>query len=230
MRRWEKAGVALIAIIWSAAGVRLHGATLGFDDLGPVCSPGVPANYQGLIWSANFQVECNADYASTYGNSYGAPSGFAATNGGALLSGLSEISISGGTFDFVSADFSSFAGSNSFQAYSAESLAIYGFRPGDDPSNPTFIVNIDLDPTTYVPQTLNFTGIDDLIFGAGNGPALDPSTILGVDGLSWLMTDVSIDVNSPGTVPEPAPSLLLAAGMAIFAVRRKFISREEAKH
>jgi hypothetical protein len=194
---------------------------LTFDDLGPG-APGIPTVYHGLNWPANFQIEGNADYSSSFGNSYGAASGFAATNG-SLLSGLSEVSVSSGTFDFTSAEFSSFAGVNSFQSYSAESLQIFAYRPGDTIGNPTFITTIDLDPTQYTPSTLNWAGIDDLFFGAGNGPASDPNTIFGVDGLSWLMTDMDVSVNSSANAPEPTTLFLLVTGLAgwAFLLRRK---------
>jgi len=82
----------------------------------------IPSLYHDLNWSVDFQLECDADYASSCDNSYGASSGYAATNG-SVLSGLSEVSIGTGTFDFVGASFSSFAGLDNFQAYSAR-------RPG----------------------------------------------------------------------------------------------------
>lgn len=187
---------------------------LTFNDLGPACSPGVPAAYHGLIWSSNFQLECNSDYAATYGNSYGAPSGYAATNG-SLTSGVSEISIASGTFDFVSADFSSFAGADSFQAFSAESLQLYAYRPGDAIDNPTFVTTLDLDPSAYGAATLNWTGVEALFIGAGDGPASDPNTIFGADGLSWLMTDAEINIDQPVTgIPEPSSFLPLAMCLA----------------
>ncbi len=218
---------ASIAVVWALAPAVFTtpaaADTLPFNDLGPSCSPSIPGTYHGLQWSSNFQVECNADYQSTYGNSYGAPSGYAATNG-SVQSGVSEISIATGTFDFIGASFSSFAGSNTFQAYSAESLQIYAYRPGDTVDNPTFVTTIDLDPTQYVASVLNWTGIDDLFIGAGDGPASDPNTVFGADGLSWLATDMDVNIDAPaGQVPEP-PSIVLL-GLALTAglllMRRK---------
>jgi hypothetical protein len=226
--RWRSAAFVAAMLILTLGALTTPAAadTLVFTDLGPGCSPNIPAVYHGLNWSSNFQLECNSDYASSYGNSYGAASGYAATNGGSLGSGLSELSISSGTFDFVGADFSSFAGSNSFQSYSALSLQIYAYRPGDTVDNPTFVTALDLDPTQYVTTTLNFTGIDDLFFGAGNGPATNPNTIFGVDGLSWLMTDAEVNLDQSGGVPEPDSILLLGTGLAVgLLVRRRVAGR-----
>lgn len=218
---------AVALAILSGVAPQLAAAGIIFNDLGG-CSPNIPDPYHALTWSSNFQVECNSDYASSYGNSYGAASGFAATNGGAPGSGISEISITSGAFDFLSADFSAFAGSDTFQSYTAESLAIYGYRPGDSPDSPTYTGIIDLDPTQYIMTTLNFTGIDHLILAAGTGPAVDRNTIFGADGLSWLMTDV--DVNVPtGATPEPASALLFGSAVALLLLRRKSITHEQQK-
>jgi hypothetical protein len=197
---------------------------LSFGDLSG-CSPSIPASYHCLNWSSGFQVECNSDYAASYGNSYGAPSGYAATNG-SLNSGLMEVSVSSGTFTFNSAAFSSFAGSDAYQAYSALSLQLYAYRPGDTPDNPTFVTTIDLDPTKYVTTVENWADITSLFFGAGNGPASDINTIFGTDGLSWLMTDMAI--NQPSATPEPAAGILLGACLALglFALRSKRLQEE----
>jgi hypothetical protein len=119
-------------------------------------------------------------------------------------------------------------GSDNFQAYSAESPVIYGFRPGDTPDNPMYATYIDLDPTQYVLATPNFTCVDILMFAGGSGPALDPNTIFGVDGLSWLMTDVEVNLNASAT-PEPAQFMLLGTCLAggAFALRRKSLKKSK---
>jgi hypothetical protein len=222
-QKWNQVAVAAFTGVLSLGMFTAPAAAdiANFSDLGPACSPSIPGVYHGLTFSSNFQVECNADYASTYNNSYGAASGYAATNG-SLNSGVSEVSVSAGTFDLVSAAFSSFAGSNNFQSYSAESLQIFAYRPGDTVDNPTFVTTIDLDPTQYVASTLNWTGIDAVFFGAGNGPASDPGTIYGADGLSWLLTDVDAKLNPPiGAVPEADSILLLGTCVAGIALARR---------
>lgn len=211
---WRSTAFVAVAVLvlLAIAPISASADALNFNDLGG-CQPLVPSPYDGLTWSSNFQVECNSDYASTYGNSYGAPSGYAVTNGSDVGSGVVEISVGDGTFDFLGASFSSFAGSNMFQDFSAESLQIYALRPGDDPDNPTLITTVDLDPTQYLLDSLDWTGIDALYIGAGNGPSSDSSTVFGVDGLSWLMTDMDVTLN-PNPVPEPATFWSLSIGLA----------------
>jgi hypothetical protein len=201
---------AVLVLVLAPAPVLATG--INFADLGPDCSPPIPAPYHGLVFSPTFQVECNADYSSSYGNSYGAPSGYAVTNGGAPGSGLVSISAARGTFDFLGARFSSFAGGDSFQSYSAGSLQVFAYRPGDAPDSPSFLTTFDLAATQYESHIFGWTGIGSIYFGAGNGVSSDPYTTFGFDGLSWLVGDVE---TGPTPVPEPAslgPMLLGLAG------------------
>ena len=71
-----------------------------------------------------------------------------------------------------------------------------------------FVTSLDLDPSGYAAATLNWTGINILFMGAGNRPASDSNTIFGGDGLSWLMTDAQINIDSPVT-PIAEPSSIL---------------------
>jgi hypothetical protein len=132
---------------------------------------------------------------------------------------LIDVSISSGTFDFLGASFSSFAYANGFAPYSAESLELIGYRPGDS-MDPTYVTAFDLDPKQYVDSVFDWTGLTDLMFGSGDGPAADMSTTFGVDGLSWLMDDAQFNVNSSTTVPEPGSAVLLGVGILALIARR----------
>jgi hypothetical protein len=190
--------------------------TINFSDLGPACTPGVPGSYHGLLWSSNFQAVCNSLYAADFGNTYGAASGYGATNGSSPGSGVSSVTIGSGTFDFNGASFSSFAENNGFAAFSSLSLQLLGYRPGDPIDIPTFITTFDLDPATYVVTPFSWTSLSALVFGGGNGPSADLGTIYGVDGLSWLMTDLKIN-EQVSPVPDDVDSLLLL-GMGLIGI------------
>jgi len=214
-------GLALCVASSAAAG------TLNFDTIataadcnasGNTYLGGIPPGYGGLLWAPDFQLECNADYTTNFGNSYGAPSpDWAAYNGSGL--GESDVTIAAGTFTFNGAAFTSFALSNAFEPFSALSLAINGYRPGDLVGSPTFTTAFDLDPTQYVTQSLNWTGLDRLAFLTGSGAVADPNTIYNVDGVSWLMDDMQISTSQP--VPEPGTLFLLSGGLLAVIRRRR---------
>jgi len=219
-------GLALCVTPTAAAG------SLDFDAIataadcnasGNTYQGGIPSGYGGLSWASHFQLECNADYTANFGNNYGAPSpDWAAYNGLGL--GESDITAASGTFTFNGAAFSSFAVANALSSFSAPSLAINGYRPGDLLGSPTFTTVFDLDPTQYVPVALNWTGIERLVFLTGSGAVADTSTIYNVDGLSWLMDDMQVDIPQP--VPEPGMILLL--GGSLVAVSRRHRRRATA--
>jgi PEP-CTERM motif len=205
----------------------LEAGPLTFDNIigSPQCNSPVPSTYGGLSWSSGFLLECNADYKGAQGNTYGSPSGdYAATNSSDIGGGLLEVNGGGSTFDFLGAWFSSFGYQDSFAAYSAQSLELIGYRPGDDPDHPTFVTSFDLDPTQYLVTDLNWTGLGSLFFAAGNGPAADSFTAFGVDGPSWLMDDARFET-AAGTVPVPEPSTMLLVSVGLAAVLRRRRSR-----
>jgi hypothetical protein len=149
-----------------------------------------------------------------YGNSYGAPSpDFAAYNS----NGFGEILITpvSGTFDFLGADFSSFAFADAFfDPFSAYSVSLVGYVGGV----PTFFAEFDLSSTGYVSfvaSTGTFTGLTALGIFSGND-IIANSPFFGTDGQSFLVDNVTVMLN-PAAVPEPGTALLLLAGLVALA-------------
>ena len=187
-------------------------ATMTFDDIvsSPGCNGGIPDGYGGLTW-LNVQIECDADYQGTFGNPYGSPSGeFAAFNAFGLAA--AELTATAGSFTFGGASFTSWADQGASAAFSAQSLALIGYRPGDTPDLPTYYLELALDPTTYIAQELDWTGLERLSFVSGDGVNFN------IDGRSWLMDDVRV---TPTGVPEPATLSLLGAGLLSLALARR---------
>jgi hypothetical protein len=221
--------VTVAALFITARPVTVTAATLTFDSITASCTTAVPAGYGGLTWSSTFNIECNGDYASTYGNSYGSVSGdYAAFNG--LGAGESHISLGSGTFSLLNAWFTSFADHNQFSAsgFSAFSLAVVGYRPGDTIDAPTYQMSFDLSSTQYVLQTFGWTGLNDLVLFTGNGAVSDSATVYAVDGLSWLMDDANITIGPSNPVPEPGTLVLVGLGIVGAARRRMF--RRSQRH
>ena len=214
-------GMVCLVMVQAAAA---HAGPLTFDDIvsSPTCNSAIPNGYGGLTWS-NFEVECDADYTGAFGNPYGSPSGeYAAFNAFGLAA--VDLTATAGTFDFGGASFTSWAYQGAFSdpssPFSAQSLALIGYRPGDLPDFPTYYLEIPLDPTMYVAQPLGWTGLERLSFISGDGVTFN------VDGLSWLMDDVDARVNA---APEPATLSMLGAGLLSLAISRSRRRRDSSR-
>lgn len=187
-------------------------APVTFDDIvsSPNCNSTIPDGYGGLVWT-NVQIECDADYMATYGNSYGSPSGdYAAFNAFGLAA--VELTSVTGTFDFGGASFASWAENGAAAPFSALSLALIGYQAGDLVDAPTYYLELGLDPTGYVAQHLGWTDLERMVFVSGDGVNFN------IDGLSWLMDDVDLN---PEAVPEPTTLSLIGAGLLSLAMSRR---------
>ena len=209
--RFNPAFIGLICLVLART-TPAHAGALTFDDIvsPPACNSAIPGGYGGLTWP-NFELECDADFMGSSGNPYGSPSGeYAAFN----AFGLAAVALTAnaGTFTFGGASFASWAQLGGFAPFSAQSLALIGYRPGDLPDLPTYYLELSLDPTMYVAQSLGWTGLERLSFISGDG------VVFNVDGLSWLMDDIDVTTTA---APEPGTLAMLGTGLLSLAIARR---------
>jgi hypothetical protein len=197
-----------------AVAVPASAATLTFDSLGcqtPFTGAG------GFTFSSNWVAQCDGDYASTWGNTTGAPSaGAAAGNTYADATGVTitrplAFNLAGGMVStFLISD-----GFDFVTPLSASNLLIEGYL--HDAFVGRLIVNFDPDSgglgTGYHALGSLFN-VDELRFFS----TFDQGLAGGPD--YWLLDNLQLtDLSTPvPTIPEPASLTLLATGgAALFA-------------
>ena len=195
----------VLALVVLALPIFSYATVLTF---GPLCSgtcSGTPlGSYGGFTWSGDMYAEGNTAYMSGYGNTYGAPSGGAAYNG----FGDDGTSVTSGTpFTFNGADFSTWAGSDTYQSYSSLNVTIAGF---DSSMNLVGVCSQTLSASSYNFLTCNIPNVSTLVFH---------NDIL-TSGHWWLMDDFTYNTS---TTPEPGTLVMFGSGIIGLAgiLRRK---------
>ena len=173
---------------------------------GPLCSGSCVGTalgtYGGFTWSGDMYAVGNGYYDSTYGNTYGAPSGGAAYNG----FGDDGTSVTSATpFTFIGADFTAWAGDDTYQSYSSLTVTVAGF------DSSMHLVGV-------CGQTLSAFGYNFLPCDLANVSTLVFHNDIGTSGHWWLMDDFTYS-----TTPEPGTLLMFGSGVLGLAglIRRK---------
>lgn len=209
------AGV-LVALVGLATVPDASASTiLDFETAG--CASAISSS-GGFTFSSNWVTECDADYASTWGNSSGAPSSVTAA-GNSYAGGTDGVTISRSQpFDLVGGMASSFLvadGLDFLTPVSSSSLLIEGYLNG------SFVQNllVNFDPASGgVAGFQAFGGIDginELRFFS----SFEQSLSGGPD--YWLVDNLEM-ADSSTPVPEPSTVMLLASGLLLRS-RRLFV-------
>ncbi|MFZ1134827.1 MAG: PEP-CTERM sorting domain-containing protein [Candidatus Korobacteraceae bacterium] len=197
--------LGLLALVVLALPIFSYATVLTFGPLcGGSCVGTALGTYGGFTWSGDMYAVGNTYYDSTYGNTYGAPSGGAAYNGfgddGTTLTSATP-------FTFNGADFSSWAEFDAYASFSSTSILIDAY---DASSNLIGFCGGGLSPSSYNFLTCNIPNVSMLVFHNDIGTA----------GHWWLMDDFTYNGT---TTPEPGTLLMFGSGIVGLAgiLRRK---------
>ena len=183
-------------------------AVINFDDLTNLAP--IPSGYGGINWDSNAYALDDAEFANSFFNSYGSPSGeFAAYNG----FGVPSITISSPVaFDFNGASFTGLATRNSFVSFTATDVTVLGYNGATLVGS----VSMALSANSYQWLQADLLGITSLVITNSN-------TNAGVRGRWWLMDDFTYNQTPVNAVPVPAAAWLFGSalvGMARFGKRK----------
>ncbi len=200
--------VWLLALLVLALPVLSQATVVTF---GPLCSgfcsgTQVPDGYGGLTWNGGFYVEGNDAYDSSYGNTYGAPSGGGAYNG----FGDSPLTINSATpITFNGADFTTWAEFDAYASFSSVTVTLTGY---DASHTQVGSVTATLSPTGYNFVTANFANVESIVITNDCGSC---------SGL-WYLFD-NFTYNGVSTTPEPGTLMMFGSGILAAAgmIRRR---------
>ena len=161
--------------------------TFSFADVltfGPLVSTSqisLPTDYAGFDWPTNgWLVIPNGLWDGNYGNTYGAPSGGAASSASGENAVVSNIL----PFTFLGADFTSWGINDSLANFSATTITVFGYDAGGGlvGEASTNLSNFD-----YIFLSANFQNVTKLVF-QGSGGSFDSD---------WLMDDLTYILSGP---------------------------------